>query len=65
MSGNTDRRRRAQFEAIALPHLDAAYALARWLTRNESGPEGGNPCLGLPCEAERRDLATAADDTKR
>ena len=24
-----------QFEAIALPHLDAAYNLARWLTRND------------------------------
>ena len=27
----TDRRRR--FEAQALPHLDAAYNLARWLAR--------------------------------
>jgi RNA polymerase sigma-70 factor (ECF subfamily) len=36
MSGNTDRRRQARFEAIALPHLDAAYALARWLTRNDA-----------------------------
>jgi RNA polymerase sigma-70 factor, ECF subfamily len=36
MSGNTDRRRRARFEAVALPHLDAAYALARWLTRNDA-----------------------------
>ncbi|HXA47783.1 MAG TPA: sigma-70 family RNA polymerase sigma factor [Burkholderiaceae bacterium] len=25
----------ARFEAIALPHLDAAYNLARWLTRND------------------------------
>jgi RNA polymerase sigma-70 factor (ECF subfamily) len=25
----------AQFEALALPHLDAAYNLARWLTRDE------------------------------
>jgi RNA polymerase sigma-70 factor (ECF subfamily) len=25
-----------RFEAIALPHLDAAYALARWLTRNDA-----------------------------
>src|SRR4051812_19224274 len=24
----------AQFEAMALPHLDAAYNLARWLTRD-------------------------------
>jgi DNA-directed RNA polymerase specialized sigma24 family protein len=36
MSGNTDRRRQARFEAITLPHLDAAYALARWLTRNDA-----------------------------
>jgi RNA polymerase sigma-70 factor (ECF subfamily) len=31
MSGMTDRRRR--FEAEALPHLDAATNLARWLAR--------------------------------
>jgi RNA polymerase sigma-70 factor (ECF subfamily) len=36
LSGNTDRRRQARFEAITLPHLDAAYALARWLTRNDA-----------------------------
>jgi RNA polymerase sigma-70 factor (ECF subfamily) len=36
MSGNPDRRRQARFEAIALPHLDAAYALARWMTRNDA-----------------------------
>jgi RNA polymerase sigma-70 factor, ECF subfamily len=36
MSGNTNRRRQARFEAVALPHLDAAYALARWLTRNDA-----------------------------
>ncbi len=29
----TDRQR--QFETIALPHLDAAYNLARWLLRND------------------------------
>ena len=29
----SDRRRR--FELLVLPHLDAAYNLARWLTRNE------------------------------
>jgi RNA polymerase sigma-70 factor (ECF subfamily) len=33
---STDQRRRDKFERIALPHLDAAYALARWLTRNEA-----------------------------
>jgi RNA polymerase sigma-70 factor (ECF subfamily) len=26
---------RARFEGLMLPHLDAAYALAYWLTRNE------------------------------
>jgi RNA polymerase sigma factor (sigma-70 family) len=26
----------AEFEAVVLPHLDAAYNLARWLTRNPS-----------------------------
>jgi len=35
-SENIDRRRQARFEAIALPHLDAAYALARWLTRHDA-----------------------------
>jgi RNA polymerase sigma-70 factor (ECF subfamily) len=32
--GDRDHRRR--FEAIALPHLDAAYTLARWMTRNDA-----------------------------
>jgi len=32
-----DRRRR--FEAQALPHLDAAYNLARWLTRSPADAE--------------------------
>lgn len=31
----TDHRTRAGFERQMLPHLDAAYALAFWLTRNE------------------------------
>jgi RNA polymerase sigma-70 factor (ECF subfamily) len=30
-----DSARSRQFERTALPHLDAAYNLARWLTRNE------------------------------
>lgn len=32
MSDDENRRR---FELLALPHLDAAYNLARWLTRND------------------------------
>ncbi|TMH31980.1 MAG: sigma-70 family RNA polymerase sigma factor [Betaproteobacteria bacterium] len=30
-----ERESRHRFESLALPHLDAAYNLARWLTRNE------------------------------
>jgi RNA polymerase sigma-70 factor, ECF subfamily len=33
---NPDRRRQARFEALVLPHLDPAYALARWMTRNDA-----------------------------
>src|ERR1700719_3726133 len=36
IEGHADRRRQARFEAIALPHLDTAYALARWMTRNDA-----------------------------
>ena len=28
--------KRKRFEAMMIPHLDAAYSLARWLTRSES-----------------------------
>jgi RNA polymerase sigma-70 factor, ECF subfamily len=28
-----------QFETIAVPHMDAAFNLARWLTRNEHDAE--------------------------
>ena len=31
-----ERRRQSRFETVVLPHLDAAYALARWLTRNDT-----------------------------
>ncbi|HEU0155510.1 MAG TPA: sigma-70 family RNA polymerase sigma factor [Stellaceae bacterium] len=36
MSWFGERRRKSRFEAVVLPHLDAAYALARWLTRNDA-----------------------------
>jgi len=36
MAWIADRRRRSRFESAVLPHLDAAYALARWLTRNDT-----------------------------
>jgi RNA polymerase sigma-70 factor (ECF subfamily) len=32
--GDDDNTAQSQFEAIAMPHLDAAYNLARWLTHN-------------------------------
>ncbi len=31
--------RRTNFDEVVLPHLDAAYRLARWLTRNEHDAE--------------------------
>ena len=34
-----DRQKTAQFEQRILPHLDAAYNLARWLTRNQQDAE--------------------------
>ena len=34
-----DRARRRRFEEVALPHLDSAYGLARWLTRNDQDAE--------------------------
>ncbi len=34
-----DASRCLRFEQQVLPHLDAAYALARWLTRGESDAE--------------------------
>jgi RNA polymerase sigma-70 factor (ECF subfamily) len=36
MSWIAERRRRTRFEAAMLPHLDAAYSLARWLTKNDA-----------------------------
>lgn len=35
MTLDTDPRDRQRFEQVALPHLDAAYNLARWLTRDD------------------------------
>jgi RNA polymerase sigma-70 factor, ECF subfamily len=36
MAWIAERRRRGRFESVVLPHLDAGYALARWLTRNDA-----------------------------
>ncbi len=34
-----ERDKRARFEIVAVPHLAAAYNLARWLTRNDHDAE--------------------------
>ena len=34
-----EKEKLARFEQIVLPHLDAAYNLARWLTRNQHDAE--------------------------
>ncbi len=40
MSKNLNERdKTTKFETIALPHLDAAYNLARWLSRDEQNAE--------------------------
>src|SRR5271155_1544616 len=36
MNWIAERRQRSRFETGMLPHLDAAYSLARWLTRNDA-----------------------------
>jgi len=35
----SEREANARFAAVVLPHLDDAYALARWLTRNRADAE--------------------------
>lgn len=35
----SDDERRRRFELLALPHLDAGFNLARWLTRNDHDAE--------------------------
>ena len=35
----SDSSQRVQFERVVQPHLDAAYNLARWLTRNDHDAE--------------------------
>ena len=36
LAWNADQPRHERFERMTLPHLDAAYSLARWLTRNDA-----------------------------
>ena len=36
MAWIAERRRSSRFESVVLPHIDAAYSLARWLTRNDA-----------------------------
>jgi RNA polymerase sigma-70 factor (ECF subfamily) len=36
MAWIAERHRQSRFESVVLPHLDAGYALARWLTRNDA-----------------------------
>lgn len=36
LAWNADQPRHERFERLTLPHLDAAYSLARWLTRNDA-----------------------------
>jgi RNA polymerase sigma-70 factor (ECF subfamily) len=38
-SSGVDKTRAQLFEQLVLPHLDAAYNLARWLTRSDSDAE--------------------------
>ena len=35
----TERQRLDRFERAILPHMNAAYNLARWLTRNDTDAE--------------------------
>jgi RNA polymerase sigma-70 factor (ECF subfamily) len=39
MRPNPDDERAERFAAFAMPHLDSAYNLARWLTRNDADAE--------------------------
>lgn len=38
-AGANSRENMARFERLVLPHLDAAYNLARWMTRNPADAE--------------------------
>lgn len=37
----SEQEKRARFERLVLPHIDAAYGLAVWLVRNEARAEEG------------------------
>src|ERR1700760_3814798 len=39
MSSDREREKAERFESIVMPHLDAAYNLARWITRREEAAD--------------------------
>ena len=39
MSSDSEREKAERFESIVMPHLDAAYNLARWITRREEAAD--------------------------
>ena len=51
---------RARFEQVVLPHLDAAYNLTRWLTRNEHDAEDGLKLEKLSPGASQKDFTVKA-----
>jgi RNA polymerase sigma-70 factor (ECF subfamily) len=52
----------SRFEALVLPHLDAAYNLARWLTRD---PHDAEDVVQEACVRALRYLATLRDREAR
>jgi RNA polymerase sigma-70 factor, ECF subfamily len=55
-------RDHARFRSVVLPHLDAAYNLARWLTRNDADAED---IVQEACLRAFRAIGTFADGNSR